>query len=174
MGSPDGHSSTFLSLLLGAGAAIGARALLPRAVKLRFERDIERLNAGEHSPLLSAFSEDAVLHFNDGAHRWAGEHRGREAIERFLLDYTAAGLQGELGEVWISGPPWALKMVASFHDWADGPDGERLYENRVLIVIHTRWGRVIEQWDFYEDTGRILEFDRRLSELGVYSVQAQA
>jgi hypothetical protein len=174
MGSSDDHSQVLRSLLIGAGTAIGARALLSRLLKLKFERDIDRLNAGEHGPLLSAFAEDAVLHFNDGAHRWAGKHCGREAIERFLLDYTAAGLQGELGEVWISGPPWALRMVASFHDWADGPDGERLYENRVLIVIHTRWGRVIEQWDFYEDTGRILDFDRRLRDLGIHSVQARA
>ncbi len=159
-------------LLAGAAVALGARALLPRLVKLKFERDIERLNAGEHEPLLSGYAEDAVLHFNDGAHRWAGEHRGRDAIERFLRDYTAAGLQGELGDVWMSGPPWALKVVASFHDWADGADGERLYENRVSIVIHTSWGRVVEQWDYYEDTGRILELDRRLDERGVAPVSA--
>jgi ketosteroid isomerase-like protein len=146
---------------------MGARALLPRLVKLKFDRDIERLNAGEHEPLLSGYAEDAVLHFNNGAHRWAGEHRGRAAIERFLRNYTAAGLQGEIRDVWVSGPPWALKMVASFHDWADGPAGERLYENHVMLEIHTRWGRVTEQWDYYEDTGRILELDRRLNELGV-------
>jgi ketosteroid isomerase-like protein len=154
------------SLLAGAALAVGARALLPHLVKLRFARDIERLNAGDYGPLLAGYAEDAVLHFNDGAHRWAGEHRGRAEIERFLSDYTAAGLQGELGEVWVSGPPWSLRMAASFHDWSDR-DGERVYENRVLFEIHTRWGRVVEQWDYYEDTGRILEFDRRLSDAGI-------
>lgn len=146
--------------------------MLPRLVKLKFERDVERLNAGDHGPLLAGYAEDAILHFNDGAHRWAGEHRGREAIELFLRNYTAAGLQGELGDVWVSGPPWALRMVASFHDWADGADGERLYENHVMIDIRTRWGRVVEQWDYYEDTARIVEFDRRLSELDVAPARA--
>jgi ketosteroid isomerase-like protein len=161
-----------MGLLAGACLAMGARALLPRLMKLKFERDIERLNAGEHEPLLSGYAEDAVLHFNDGAHRWAGEHRGRAAIECFLRNYTAAGLQGELGDVWVSGPPWALKMAASFHDWADGPDGERVYENHVMLELHTRWGRVTEQWDYYEDTGRILELDRRLDEQGVEPIAA--
>lgn len=153
------------SLLAGVALAVGGRALLGRAIRLKFEHDIGRLNAGDYGPLLAGYAPDALLHFNDGAHRWSGDHRGREAIECFLGEYTRAGLQGEIGDILISGPPWAMKLVAHFHDWANGTDGERLYENNVMIVIHTRWGRVAEQWDFYEDTGRIVEFDRRLSEL---------
>ena len=159
-------------LATGAGIAIGVRALLPQAIKLKFKRDVERLNAGDYGPLLTGYAEEAVLHFNEGAHRWTGEHRGKREIERFLRDFTSAGLQGELGEVWVSGPPWSLKLAAHFHDWADGPDGRRIYENRVMLVIHTRWGKVVEQWDFYEDTGRILELDRQLSELGVRPADA--
>jgi ketosteroid isomerase-like protein len=69
--------------------------------------------------------------------------------------------------LWIAGPPWAMTLVVRFDDHAEAPSGERIYENRTAIVARTRWGRIVEQWDFYEDTGRILELERRLSELEV-------
>ena len=65
------------------------------------------------------------------------------------------------------GPPWALTLIARFDDRATGPDGEELYANRVTIVARTRWGKIVEHEDFYEDTGRILAFDQKLRELGI-------
>jgi ketosteroid isomerase-like protein len=57
--------------------------------------------------------------------------------------------------------------VARFVNHADGPDGGRIYENRTVLVLRTRWGKIVEQEDFYIDTGRIPAFDRRkLAELG--------
>jgi ketosteroid isomerase-like protein len=156
------------SLLLGAAGAVLARGLTRRALLARFRRDLAALNDGDYRPLLSAYADDAVLHFNDGPHRWAGEHRGRVAIERFLREFTNAGLRGELLEVWIAGPPWALTMVARFDDRAAAPDGSGLlYENRTAIVIRTRRGRIVEQHDFYEDTSRILALEQALRERGV-------
>ena len=81
--------------------------------------------------------------------------------------FTAARLQGEIRSVALSGPPWALTIWARVDDWADAPDGERIYENRTVLVLRTRWGRIVEQQDYYFDTGRIEAFDRRLGELGV-------
>jgi ketosteroid isomerase-like protein len=46
-------------------------------------------------------------------------------------------------------------------------DGGRIYENRTVLVLRTRWGKIVEQEDFYIDTGRLLAFDRKLAELGV-------
>jgi ketosteroid isomerase-like protein len=159
-------------LLIGAAAALGGRALFVRALRFKLERDLAKLNDGDYGPLLSGYADDAVLAFNDGDHRWAGEHRGRAAIERFLRDFTAAGLQGALVGVQIGGPPWAMTLWARFDDQAHGPDGEELYRNRVAMVIHTRWGKIVRHEDFYEDTGRIEAFDRRLSELGVVPAAA--
>ena len=51
--------------------------------------------------------------------------------------------------------------------WADRPDGERIYANRTVLVAHSRWGKIVEQQDFYEDSGRILMLEERLRELGV-------
>jgi ketosteroid isomerase-like protein len=150
----------------GAATAVAARAALPRVLLAKLRRDVRALNAGDHGPLLSGYADDAVLRFNEGDHRWSGEHRGRAAIERFLRHFTAAGLQGEVTEAWVAGPPWALTIVARFDDRAAGPDGEELYRNRVVVLARTRWGRIVEHEDFYEDTGRIEVLEQRLRALG--------
>ena len=159
---------------LGLAAALGARALAGRALLWQLRRNVARLNDGDYGPLLASYAPDAVLHFADGPHRWAGEHRGRAAIERFLQDFTRAGLRGELVGLWTSGPPWAMTMVGRFDDEARAPDGELLYANRVVMVIRTRMGRIVEHSDFYEDTGRIEGFDRALRERGVEPVAVAA
>ena len=45
--------------------------------------------------------------------------------------------------------------MVRFDDHADGPDGERLYENQTVLVMRLKWGRIVDQEDFYADTGRI-------------------
>jgi ketosteroid isomerase-like protein len=155
------------SFITGAAAAVGVRALLPVALKAKFKVDVAKLNAGEHAALLTAYADDAVLHFNEGNHRWAGKHVGKPAIDRFLRDYTAAKVQGEIKQITVSGPPWALVMWVRFDDHADGPDGTRLYANRTVLVLRTRWGKVVEQEDFYVDTAPIEALDAKLTELGI-------
>ena len=157
--------------LLGLACGLVIPELARRAALGLLRRDVARLNGGDHGPLLGRYAEDAVLRFLDGEHRWAGEHRGRAAIERFLRDFTAAGLQGERKEVWISGPPWALTLVARFDDAAEH-GGEPLYANRIVMVVRTRFGRIVEQEDFYEDSSRIPAFDRALRERGIEPVGA--
>jgi ketosteroid isomerase-like protein len=155
------------SALLGAGAAIAGRAMLSQVILLKLRRDVRRLNAGDYRPLLSGYADNAVLHFNEGPHRWSGDHRGKPAIERFLREFVGAGVTGEIRSLWIGGPPWALTLVARFDDRATSPVGEELYANRVVIVARTRWGKIVEQDDFYLDTGRIVAFEEKLRALGV-------
>jgi ketosteroid isomerase-like protein len=155
------------SLMLGAGAAIAGRAVMTRLILLKLRRDVRRLNGGDYRPLLAGYTDDAVLHFNEGPHRWSGEHRGKPAIECFLREFVGAGLSGEVPALWIGGPPWALTLVARFDDRATGPDGETLYANRVVIVARTRWGKIVEHEDFYVDTGRIVALEEKLRALGV-------
>jgi ketosteroid isomerase-like protein len=157
-------------VIAGAFGALLVRSLLVKLILVRLRRDVARLNEGDYRSFLAAFADDAVLHFNEGAHRWSGDHRGKQAIERFLRDFTAAGLRGEIGDVWLSGPPWALKLVARFDDEAVGPEGERLYSNKVVVVVRTRWGKIVEQEDFYHDTARMQGFEQRLQELGILAV----
>lgn len=157
-------------IVLGAAAAVLSRRLLERAVLAKFRRDVERLNAGDYRPLLSGYADDAVLIFNDGPHRFSGTHRGRRAIEAFLADFTRAGLTGEVRALWLGGPPWAMTLVARFDDEASDERGTRVYANRVVIVARTRWGRIVEHEDFYEDTGRIVELERSLAARGIHRV----
>jgi ketosteroid isomerase-like protein len=158
------------SAIAGAALAAAGRVLLPRLLLVKFGRDVARLNAGDHSTLLDAYADDAVLRFNDADHRWAGDWVGKAGIDRFLQNFTAAKLQGEIRQIALSGPPWALTMWVRFDDHADGPDGARLYENRTVLVMRTRWGKVVDHEDFYVDTERIVAFDRKLDELGVTAV----
>lgn len=155
------------SAVIGAGTAIAGRALLSRAILLKLRRDIRRVNAGDYRPLLSGYAEDAVLRFPEGPHRWSGEHRGKAAIERFLRNFTGAGIKGELSKIWLSGPPWALTLAVRFNDGATGPRGERLYANRVAMIVRTRWGKIVEHDDFFLDTERITAFEEKLHALGV-------
>lgn len=167
------NNAKLLTATASAAGALGARALLVRVLLSKLRRDLAELNAGDYRPLLEGYAEDAVLVFNDADHRWAGEHRGKAAIELFLRDFTAAGLQGELNDLLISGPPWALTMMARFDDRATGPDGQELYRNRVVMLVRTRWGKIVRHEDFYEDTSRIEAFERRLTELGVAPVSRE-
>lgn len=154
-------------LVTGAVAVAVARAAAVRALLAKLRRDVARLNAGDHAPLLSAYAPGALLRFAGGDHRWAGTHEGREAIERFLRELTRAGIHGEVRDLLVTGPPWGLRMIARFDDWALGADGRRIYRNRTCIVIRTRWGKIVEQDDFYEDTARILAFEQDLRDLGM-------
>jgi ketosteroid isomerase-like protein len=158
------------NLVAGATLALGARALFPRMLLLKFRPDVAKLNAGDYKPLLSAYADDFVLHFNEGPHRWSGDWVGKAAFDRFLQNFTAAGLQGEIKSLATSGPLWALTMWVRFDDHADAPDGTRIYENQTVLVLRTRWGKVVEQHDFYVDTGAILDMENHLEELGVPAV----
>jgi ketosteroid isomerase-like protein len=155
------------NVLGGAALALGARALLPRVLLLKFSGDVAKLNAGDHTPLLDAYADDFVLHFAEGSHRWSGDWVGKPGMDRFLQNFTAAGIQGELRQIATSGPLWAMTMWARFDDHADAPDGTRIYENSTVLVLRTRWGKVVEQHDYYVDTVRLAEFDRKLTEMGI-------
>ncbi len=154
------------SLFLGAGAAVVARAALSRMMRFKLERDVERLNRGDYQPLLAGFADDAVLHFHRGPHRFAGPHIGKAAIETFLRNFVSAGLRGELGRIWVAGPPWALEICVRFDDHAEGPSGRTIYANHTILWARTRWGKIVEQRDFFEDTGRILALEEELTTRG--------
>jgi ketosteroid isomerase-like protein len=154
-----------LTASVGAGAALTARALVSRLLLFKLQRAVRALNSGDIQPLLANYAQDAVMRFNEGEHRWAGEHRGRDAIARFLQSFVDAGLQGEVSELFIAGAPWRLTLIARFDDHAQDPSGEVIYRNRTMLLARTRWGRIVLHEDFYEDTQRIVALERRLSQL---------
>lgn len=162
-----GRCATAGTAGLAAALTLAARALLVRVALAKMRRDVDALNAGDFRPVLRDFAPHAVLRFNDGDHRWAGEHRGKPAIERFFTDFVAAGIRGTVKELLVAGPPWRMTLVVRFDDHARDPGGREIYRNRTALVARARWGRIVEQEDFYEDTARIEALEERLRELGV-------
>jgi ketosteroid isomerase-like protein len=156
-----------MKVLVGAAAAIAGRAALVRLLERKFQADVAQLNAGDHTALLGAYADDFVLHFHEGPHRWSGDWVGKTGMDRFLRNFVAARIQGEIREITTSGPPWAMTLWVRFDDHAEAPDGTRIYDNSTVLMLRTRMGKVVEQHDFYLDTGRILDLDRKLTELGV-------
>jgi ketosteroid isomerase-like protein len=158
------------NFVLGFSVAVTGRALIPQLLLRKFARDVRRLDRGDYSSLLAAYSDNFVLHFNEGEHRWSGDWEGKAGMERFLQNFTAAHIQGQIRKIAISGPPWALTLWARFDDHADAPDGTRIYENRAVLVLRTRWGKIVQQDDFYTDTQRIAALERKLTELNIHAV----
>lgn len=165
------HRRASLYAAVGACGALASRALLADVIGRKLRRDVHALNAGDYRPVLSDYAENAVLRFNDGSHRWAGTFRGKAAIERFMREFVAAGLQGEIRELFTAGPPWCMTLLVRFDDQATDTDGEELYRNRTVLVVRTRWGRIVHHEDFYEDTERIATLEQRLRQRGIWPVR---
>ena len=134
------------------------------------KRDIARLNAGDYRPVLTMYGNDTTLTF-PGANRWAAmfrphargrravpTHRGRAEIEAFLRRYTEQGIQMVVEDIIVNGPPWRARAAVRCHVWIPGDNGRDLYDNRAVMWVRTRWGRILEQEDF-EDTERSAAYD---------------
>jgi ketosteroid isomerase-like protein len=140
------------------------------AVRSMIRRNIARLNDGDYQPALKMFGGDAVLAF-PGENSWANQfrltecgrelfatHRGREEIEAFLDRYVATGMQMVVEDILVNGPPWRMRSAIRVHHWIEGPDGKDLYNNRAVLFVSARWGKICGQED-YEDTARVAAFD---------------
>ncbi|MET0819890.1 MAG: hypothetical protein ABWY58_02915 [Aeromicrobium sp.] len=155
-----------LGVLAGVALTVVLRAVALRILLIKLRRDVAALSSGDYRPLLSGFASDAVLEFHEGDHRWSGTYAGRDRIETFLRRFVDAGLHGDIRQIWCGGWPWSMTVVARFDDAAD-LDGEHLYDNQTVLVCRTRWGRIVHQADYYADTQRIVDFDRRLTARGL-------
>jgi ketosteroid isomerase-like protein len=130
-------------------------------VRHMIRRSVRALRDGDLGPLLAGVADDAVLVF-PGESSWAGEHRGKAAIELFLRRFLEAGLVGEVHEIVVNGPPWRTTVCVLFTDRATSPGGEVVYENRVMFLVRAVWGKVVYQEDFL-DTEKVAAFDRYLA-----------
>jgi ketosteroid isomerase-like protein len=102
-----------------------------------------------------------------GRQRFA-THRGRDEVEAFLVRYVDNGIQMEVEDILVNGPPWNARVAAVVHDWVpgrpdqpglDGEPGHDRYNNRAVLYLRTRWGRIVSHEDF-EDSERSAAFDR--------------
>jgi ketosteroid isomerase-like protein len=149
-------------------------------VRWLIRRNIDRLNQGDYGPTLAMYTDDATLTF-PGDNSWARMFRppepgrqpfptlqGRAEIEAFLTRYVADGIQMQVEEILVNGPPWNARAAVVAHDWVpgrpglpgwDGVDGHDRYQNRAVLYVRTRWGKIVAHEDF-EDSERAAAFDR--------------
>jgi ketosteroid isomerase-like protein len=121
---------------------------------------MRRLNAGDIKPTLRLDARDVELTF-PGDNSWSGVKRGKREVQQWLERFVRVGLQIFADEVIVKGLPWRTTIVIRGHDQCDGPDGERVYENRYVIFGHLRWGR-LKRYEVYEDTQKAKAFDQWL------------
>jgi ketosteroid isomerase-like protein len=140
-------------------------------VRALIRRSIQRLNQGNYQPTLAVLRPDATLTF-PGDNTWARQfrppqtgraavptHRGRSEIEAFLRRYVEHGIQMEVEDILVNGPPWNTRVAVRVHDWIVGEDGNDTYANRAVLMVRMAWGKVRDQED-YEDSERVSAFDR--------------
>lgn len=145
------------------------------AVRRMIRSNIDHLNRGNYQPVLAGFADDATLAF-PGSNTWstmfrpanAGReqhvtHRGRAELERFLQRYVDEGLQMQVEDILVNGPPWNTRVAVRVVDWSLDSDGNERYCNRAVLFARAVWGKLVEQED-YEDTERVAAFDRLTAE----------
>jgi ketosteroid isomerase-like protein len=147
------------------------------AVRALVRHRIRKLNQGEPELLLRMAAPDAELAF-PGDNSWSSmhrpveksrerhvTHRGLEECWAFARRFVDEGLQLEIEDILVNGPPWNTRIAVRAHDFATGPDGDDLYNNRVVAFLELRWGRLL-RWEDYEDTERVSEWDARRRQAG--------
>lgn len=124
---------------------------------------IGRLNAGDIRLLMVTVASDAVLVF-PGESSFAGEHRGKHAIEAWLKRFVELGPRFVVHDVAVAGPPWNMRVCFRFSDRITVPGGGD-YDNEGMEYLRMRWGMIREQ-RVYLDTERVARLDARLAAAG--------
>jgi hypothetical protein len=97
-----------------------------------------------------------------GRHSWAGNYRGKDEAERWMLRFVRVGVQLEPHEIVVTGPPWDTTICVRFTDRLTAPDGGVVYANRSTIFGKISWGKLTYH-EMNEDTQKVVELDEYLA-----------
>lgn len=141
-------------------------------VRALVRRGVDRLNAGDPEPFLKMVTDDSEFTIpgdnswgnmfrpvRTGRHRHV-THRGIAECRAFAQRFIDEGIQIEIEDILVNGPPWNVRVGVRAHDFVASATGEDRYANRYMEVIVLRWGK-IAHWEVYEDTERVAAWDRR-------------
>ena len=142
------------------------------AVRALLRISVKRLNQGDASLFLRLAANDVVIAF-PGDNSWAtmfrpphqdrhqhATHRGIEECRAFADRFADEGVQFEIEDILVNGPPWNTRIalrIQSYKPASDGGSDE--YNNRAIAFMEIRWGKLIV-WEDYEDTERVAAWDR--------------
>ena len=138
-------------------------------VRAIVRHSVAKLNQGDPSLLLKMAAPTAELAF-PGDNSWArmfrpvekgrvrhSTHRGIEECTAFAQRFANEGVQFEIEDILVNGPPWNTRVGMRAQSFIPGPDGDT-YNNRALALLELRWGRLV-RWEDYEDTERVAAWD---------------
>lgn len=133
---------------------------------------VNKLNAGDAAMLLRLADENAVIAF-PGNNSWAtmfrpaqksrgqhATHRGIDECRAFADRFTNEGVQFEIEDILVNGPPWNTRIALRVKSYKPGTDGTDEYNNRAIALLEVRWGKLVA-WEDYEDTERVAAWDQR-------------
>lgn len=151
------------------------------AIRALLRRQIAQLNNGNYEPLRKMAAPDAELTF-PGDNSWARQfrapqtgrtahstHRGVAELEAFAQRFVDNRLRIDVEDILVNGPPWNTRICVRATDVATDETGAEVYNNRIVLFIESRWGK-IHRWEDYLDTERVSAWDR---EVGLDESQQQ-
>jgi hypothetical protein len=88
-------------------------------------------------------------------------HRGIDEATAFADRFVDEGIQFQIEDILVNGPPWNTRIALRVHDFVPGGDGEAdEYNNRAVLFLELRWERLV-RWEDYEDTERAAAWDHK-------------
>ena len=121
-------------------------------VRRMIRHTIKSLNEGDYGPALRMFAKDATLAF-PGDNSWANQfrptavgreafvtHRGRAELEAFLQRYVAHGLQMEVEDILVNGPPWNMRARRECTTGSPTQMAADIYANRAVLFVNAVGG----------------------------------
>ena len=141
------------------------------SIRAAMRYSIKKLNQGDYRLMLKMAHPDFELAF-PGRNSWAtmfrpqetgrqrhATHRGVAEASAFAERFVAEGIQFQIEDILVNGPPWNTRIAVRAHNFIAGPQGDGdAYNNRALLFLELRWGRLV-RWEDYEDTERVAAWD---------------
>ena len=85
--------------------------------------------------------------------------RGRAEIEAFLQRYVGNGIQMEVEDILVNGPPWNTRVAVVVHDWVARPERRRRRTRTARSCSSAPAGARLVTHEDFEDTERAAAFD---------------
>ncbi len=133
--------------------------------KMQVRRTLRQHQAGDVEGLLKGYTDDVHFTF-PGNNSWAVDITGKDRVRPWLQRFHRAGLQLDVHDILVAGPPWNTRICLVFTDHAKDESGNVVYENRGVIYAKGRWGKIAD-YTVFEDTEKVAAFDTYLEKVGV-------
>lgn len=130
-------------------------SLVVLALMRRAYRDATRGRFG----LIAALAADDVTFVFPGSSSFSGTFEGKQELLAWLRRFAGLGPEIDVLDATAAGPPWNMRVTVRLDD-SIGDD----YRNRVLELLHLRWGR-LQRLEVFLDTELLSAWEARHPEL---------